>query len=451
MNSFDVFDTLLARRYFTSDPIWHHLANEFNLPNFVQQRKGADASGRSYEQIYDYLVATNAITDQQRNAIATRELELEIETSFPIQKNIDRVEDGDILISDMYLHGSAILQFVRSIGLTKQVTIYQSGGDKSTGDIWRRMQHFKPDTHLGDHTNSDVGQARANGINGELYAGTHFNAYEQDLFNDNLKNIATLAREVRLRSSSANNELFSDLSASLNLPLLFIGSELLYRKYQGRPIVFLGRDCQLLHKIYTEYFELSYYTPFSRKVAYDNPALALAYLVKHSAPGAVLVDISSTGGTWQKLDPIDIEVLIYSDQSYYTPIKPTLPETFSYITTNTEIGQTNLLLEVFNCGDHGHLNSLTQITDGMFHANFGTPELDKEIVNAIHRPIYNAVALSSIYKEAVREELSRLSTERLIEFLRYCTSSLCVRTDLYALLGNFVNQETTYLDQFTNE
>ena len=104
MNSFDVFDTLLARRYFTSDPIWHHLSAEFNLPDFVQQRKAADTGGRSYEQIYDYLVDTNAIAADQRNVIATRELELEIETSFPIQKNIDRVKDGDILISDMYLH-----------------------------------------------------------------------------------------------------------------------------------------------------------------------------------------------------------------------------------------------------------------------------------------------------------------------------------------------------------
>lgn len=450
MNSFDVFDTLLARRYFTSDPIWHHLSAEFNLPDFVQQRKAADTGGRSYEQIYDYLVDTNAIAADQRNVIATRELELEIETSFPIQKNIDRVKDGDILISDMYLHGSAILQFVRSIGLTKQVTIYQSGGDKSTGDIWRRMQHCKPGIHLGDHTNSDVAQALAHNINGELYLGTHFNDYEQDLFSNNLKNIATLAREARLRSGSATNEVFSDLSASLNLPFLFIASELLYRKYQARPIVFLGRDCQLLHKIYNEYFELSYYTPFSRKVAYTDPALALAYLHRHSAPNAVLVDISSTGGTWQKLDPIDVEVLIYSDQSYYTPTKPTLPATFSYLTTNTEIGQTNLLLEVFNCGDHGHLNRVEQFTDGMFHAEFGTPELDKDIVNAIHRPVYQVVALSSIYKQAIKNELAGLTHDQLIEFFRYCTSSLCVRTDLYALLGDFVNQETTYLDQFTN-
>lgn len=449
MNSFDVFDTLLARRYFTSDPVWHHLANEFNIPNFVQERKLADSGGRSYEQIYDSLVYNKVLTEEQRKIISYRELELEIETSFPIQKNIDRVQNGDLLISDMYLPGPAILQFVRSIGLTKQVTIYQSGGDKSTGLIWQRLQDHKPDTHLGDHPNSDFGQARAHGINAELYPGTHFNEYEQDLFTHGLKNIATLAREARLRSGRAVNEVFSDLSSSLNLPFLFIAAELLYRKHKNTPITFLGRDCQLLHKIYNEYYELSYYIPFSRKVAFDNTSTATFYLAKHRMNNTVLVDISSTGGTWQRMDPMDITVLIYSDQAYYTPEKPKLPVTFSYITTNSEIGQTNLLLEVFNCGDHGHLNKLTQLTSGAFKADFSDPELDSAIIDAIHTPISKAVMLSSIYKQAIRKELEELNNEQLLEFFKYCTSSLCARTDLYNLLTDFVEKETTYLSQFT--
>ena len=451
MNSFDVFDTLLARRYFTSDPIWHHLAKEFNIPDFVQNRKAADTGGRSYEEIYDVIVANGTIRADQRNEIARRELELEIETSFPIQKNIDRVQDGDILISDMYLHGSAILQFVRSIGLTRQVTIYQSNGDKSNGSIWKRIQHNKPNIHLGDHPNSDVGQALANNINGELFPGTHFNAYEADLFEHGLKNIATLAREARLRSGRAINEIFSDLSASLNLPFLFIAAELLYRKHAGRPILFLGRDCQLLHKIYTEYYELSYYIPFSRRAAYTDPATAIAYLRKHSPVNGVLVDISSTGGTWAQLEPIDVTVLIHSDTSYYTKEKPIPPDSFTSITSNSTIGETNLVLEIFNCGDHGHLNKVTQITDGMFQSHFGKPELNKDIVDAIHSPVYNAIKLSSIYKDAIRSELDDLTADQLVEFFKYCTSSLCARTDLYNLLDDFVNQETTYLDQFTNE
>ena len=449
MNSFDVFDTLLARRYFTSDPVWHHLAKEYNLPNFVQQRKSADTGGRSYDQIYDQLVATGAITAEQRNAIATRELELEIETSFPVQKNVDRVQDGDILISDMYLSGPAILQFVRSIGMDKQVTIYQSNGDKSNGTIWQQLNAVKPGFHLGDNLNSDVTQARNHGINGEHYAGTHFNQFEQDYFESGLLNLATLAREVRLRSGSAKYEDFSDLSASLNLPLMFVACEMLYRKYAGRPLVFLGRDCQLMHRIYNEYYELSYYLPFSRRVAYDNKDTAIAYLRKHSPTNAMLVDISSTGGTWQHLDPIDVTVVVYSDTSHYTPEKPTLPATFNYLTTNTELGQTNLVLEIFNSGSHGHLSSIEEIAPGMFQAKFGEPELNKDIVDSIHRPVVFAVELSSIYKTALREELSNLSQHDLFEVLAHCANALCARTDLYSQLGDFTAKEASYLQQFT--
>jgi hypothetical protein len=348
----------------------------------------------------------------------------------------------------MYLSAPAILQFVRAIGLTKQVTIHQSNGDKSTGHIWRQLQ-VKPNVHLGDNEHSDVNQARAHGINGKHYAGTHFNVYEQDLFDHNLKNIATLAREVRLRSTLIGNEVFSDLSASLNLPFLLIASELLYREIEDRPIVFLGRDCQLLHKIYTEYFDLSYYIPFSRKVAYDDPARAHAFLRKHSPSNAMLVDISSTGGTWQKLDPIDVTVLIYSDTSYYTPSQPVLPSTFDYITSNSEIGQTNLMLEVMNCGDHGHLHSIHEIAPNVYTASYGEPELPYAIVESIHRPIRTAQGLSGIYKTAIRQELASLSRDQLLDFFKYCTSSLCARTDLYPQLGSFVANETKYLEQFT--
>lgn len=450
MQTFDVFDTLLGRRYFSSDPIWHQLATEFNIPDFVRLRKAADANGRSFDQIYAYLITSGTLTDNQATLIANRELALEIDTSFPVQKNIDRVNHGDILISDMYLPAPAILQLVRSVGLSKQVTIYRSSGDKSTGSIWRRMQLCKPSLHLGDHPNSDFAQANNAAIPCELYTGTHFTSDESFMFSQGLPHVAILSREVRLRTNSGAAEIFSDTASSLNLPLLMIASELLHRKYGIRPIAFLGRDCQLLHMLFSEYYCTAYYVPFSRKVAYANRQSASAYLRSHAPVNAVFVDISSTGATWQHLSDIEMTALIYSDVSFYTANKPTLPPTFSYIASNSEIGPTNLMLEVFNCGDHGHLESVEEITDGMFKATFAVPELNTPVIDAIQAPIVTATALSGIYKDSIRTELAELSNTVLMQLFAYCTSNICSKTDMLAMLPAFVQKETSYLNQFTN-
>jgi predicted HAD superfamily hydrolase len=108
MNSFDVFDTLLARRYFNSDPIFRQLAHEFNVTDFVQHRKAADTGSRSLNGIYDQLVAQGLIDAELAILIKSREIELEVEHSIPVKVNLDRVSEGDLLISDMYLPGSAI-------------------------------------------------------------------------------------------------------------------------------------------------------------------------------------------------------------------------------------------------------------------------------------------------------------------------------------------------------
>jgi hypothetical protein len=395
------------------------------------------------------LVAQNVIDVSTRHEIQQREVNLEVEHSIPVRINLDRVSEGDLLISDMYLPGSAILQMVRSVGLEKQVSIYQSNGDKSTGDIWRRMQDCKPNLHLGDNTNSDYNQAKANGINAELYPGTHFNGYEQDLHDLGLRSIALLSREIRLATVTASNSVFTEIASSLNLPLLFVSIELLQRKHRDKQFIFLGRDGQLLHKIYNSYFGVAGYLPFSRKVAYDNPTTAYNYLKRHSTDNTVFVDISSTGGTWQNLSPVDITVLIYSDKAFYTPEKPVLPATFNYITTNSEIGQTDLLLEVFNCGDHGPLEQINELVPGMYTQTFGTPELSADIVEAVHAPAKYAHKLRSIYASAIRNDLLSLDEEQLKAFMHYCTANICARTELYQQLGSFVNNETQYLNQFT--
>jgi len=452
MNSFDVFDTLIARRYINSDSIFQTLQRELNAPGFLEARKRADSNGRNLYQIYDSLVEQGIVSPGDRNRIINREIELEMEACIPVQSNLDRVQDGDMLISDMYLPASAILALVRSAGLNCQVTLYQSGGDKSTGSVWRK---FKPNTlgmHLGDNQHSDYKMPITAGIHAEWFnPATDFNDLELTIFNAKYEKLAFLSREIRLRNNLTSNiKPFFDLANGANLPLLFMLSELIYRRYSGRNIVFLGRDCQLLHSLYESYYGLAYYLPFSRKVAYQHPETAIRYLQTHSPENAVYFDMSSTGGTWEYLNAgIDICVAIYSDIYFYTPTKPKLPAEFKYITSNSVIGATGFMLEVMNCGNHGPLSEINHFQDQLMQVKFGEPEILPDIVRGIHLPFQSAKNLKVIYRDSIRKELASLETERLIQNFGQLAVYISEKKSLLSKIPQFFEKENAYTTSFS--
>jgi predicted HAD superfamily hydrolase len=171
MNSFDVFDTLIARRTVTTRYVWQQLEKEFNIPAFASQRPIPDDGTKTFLEVYQALVSSGVISADLLQPLMDRELALEIEHSYPIQENMDRVNDGDMLISDMYLPASAILQMVRAAGLNRQVTIYQSNADKGKGIVWKELMSSPPALHLGDNQVTDFQQPQTYGIRSELYSG----------------------------------------------------------------------------------------------------------------------------------------------------------------------------------------------------------------------------------------------------------------------------------------
>ena len=449
MNSFDVFDTLIARRYVNNNIILSHIESEFNLSGFVTARNAADTGSRSLQEIYNALESNNVIDSSIVQEVMDREISLEIETAIPIKENIDRVNDGDLLISDMYLPAYAIREMVRYAGLKKKVTIYQSNGDKNSGKIWKALQNNKPELHLGDNLHSDVTSAKQYGINAEHYPGTQLNSIEQHIHNNGLSHLALLTREIRIRNGKVSS--FFNVANSLNLPWLFIVSEMIYRKHNDCNIVFLGRDCQLLQRIYSSYYNTSTYLPFSRKVAFNQPAESLKYLTLHSPSDSVLVDIISTGATWEHLSKFgsnNITAIIYSniDGNRYTVDKPILPTGFNFLTKNDEVLSTGLLLEVMNCAEHGHLSSINEIATNVFVSEFGEPELSTYIINEIHAPVQKAIDIKMYYQSAIREELKNISDETLKQLFIVLVQNICNQSVLNQHLGDFYAKENNYLN-----
>ena len=443
INSYDVFDTLIARRFVNNDAILSAMEHRINISNFAFNRKQSDDGTKSLYEIYRDLANKGIIPSDKIMEYYKLEVSLEKHQIFGIKENIDKVQDGDLLISDMYFSGADILELVRFAGCDKQITIYQSNSDKRTGVLWDKLKNTNLiNTHLGDNNVSDVENPKLRNIKAEHYPNAvQFTGVENYLYSKGMAMLGSLVREIRLKYNQQNIKLF-ELSNQLNLPWLLICCELLYRKHKDKNLVFLGRDCQLLYKVYNSFYENAYYVPFSRKIAYTQPNESVGYLKAHLPPDYVLVDISSTGATWEKICsiyPFEVEILIYSDMFKYTKEKPNLPKTFSYMFKNSVMGQTNEMVEILNCGDHGVIESIRE-HGGVYTATFGDNEMNAKDVKDIHAPIELAVEVSAEYRN-LKRELSDVSDAELKLLFQQMILRLCENVSQLNLNEYYLNQE----------
>jgi len=171
VKSWDCFDTLLGRTYHYPRSIFNIIGNITNNQYFHDSRVSAERNAlkKTLEDIYELLPGYS------------KELEIETEKqyTFPIKENFDAVEDGDIVVSDMYLSSEQILELLRYHGIDKDITVYSSYGGKASGKIWDSIkQKHNIDIHIGDNLYSDVTIPRLNGINAFYYHGSNLSYHE---------------------------------------------------------------------------------------------------------------------------------------------------------------------------------------------------------------------------------------------------------------------------------
>jgi hypothetical protein len=182
MKSWDCFDTLIGRYYFNPKSIFQIVAQKIGDQSFYEKRIRAEKKSKkkTYEDIYKIL----KVYDPKI------EIDTELEYSFPIKENFNKVNDGDIVVSDMYLSPSQIEQILRYHGLNKNIKIYSSYGGKRDGWIWKNIKsiHSNIEYHIGDNMEADVTVARKYGINGIYFPGrlmtdqeNFIKQYSQDL------------------------------------------------------------------------------------------------------------------------------------------------------------------------------------------------------------------------------------------------------------------------------
>ena len=169
------------------------------------------------------------------------------------------VNDGDILVSDMYLPKEVIIDILKMCGLNKQIELFLTPLGKAIGYIWPIInEKYKINYHLGDNMHSDINMAKNNGINGIHTSAYLFSSFE-NLIVDNNK-LLRFFRIFKLMNPYSENTIEHNLykiQAEYNIPLLCFGIKNILKilKHENKDtILFITRDCCLLQKIFETFY-----------------------------------------------------------------------------------------------------------------------------------------------------------------------------------------------------
>lgn len=241
MNSWDCFDTLIARRHYHPASVFEEVGRRLKMPEFPKLRRKAEKrSDGTYNDIYKNL--PNIDPNIERN--------LELEHCFPIVENINKVRDGDIIVSDIYFEPEFVEQLLRKNGLKKNVKFYVTSSGKRKGWIWNQVpEKYFIKNHYGDNYKSDVSIALNYGVRGKHYTGNLFTEIEEEISKQDFQ-LACWMRYTRLQCPYQEGDVKRQYwieQANYNLPILVLAT---YELPLNKKIAFTYRDCHNWQKVY---------------------------------------------------------------------------------------------------------------------------------------------------------------------------------------------------------
>ena len=317
VKSYDVFDTLIARRSYDPRAVLAELEIRAGVPGLAQARLAADrklgALGMPYtlRDMWQEVGRALHLSDHTVDQLYHREIRLEHEQVIPIVDNMSLVNDGDLLVSDTYLPPEEVMSLVRTAGLEKTVALITSNDGKFRGWIWPKLlDNLSIQEHFGDNVHSDGKTPSEAGIKAIIYTGTKRTSIEQFLVDQGWNSLANLIREIRLANpfspSRPRSAILWNLSCELNFPLLFFVSLQLgqFVKQQAfSDVLFVSRDCLLWQRLFQRLFpkQRSRYFFASRKCLLKPSDNYLNYFRSTWTPSSLIVDLFSTGASLAKL------------------------------------------------------------------------------------------------------------------------------------------------------
>ncbi|MGC9221519.1 MAG: hypothetical protein ACP5H2_09260 [Solirubrobacteraceae bacterium] len=387
VRSFDIFDTLIARRCIEPLRVFGIVEDRSGIADFAKLRRRAelDVAHQPYTltDIYARLSTLLAVDADGLLRLQALEIEVESEQVIPIAENLRQVRHGDLLVSDMYLPATVISELLSQAGFDKRTGLVVTSDGKASGRIWPILQQrWQIETHTGDNEHSDVNAPARLGITSRHTAVHAPNAVETYLLDAGLRDVAQLCRELRLVTWSDDPDLrmVQLVQAGANIPLLLIGSVLLVRHLQRHNlsrVLFSSRDCyqwvplfeivatQMGASCSTNYFYTSRIARISASKDY------LQYASSLMTADAVVVDVCGTGRSLTLLaDDLGLSEINAFMLHLMAPLRE--HELIGPARANLhtggvvgpgEPGFDNELLEMCNYADHGMIRDVAMVMD----------------------------------------------------------------------------------------
>ena len=312
VQTFDLFDTLVARYCVDPLAIFHSVEAKARADGFARLRQSLEAdlwrSGNyTLDDVYMKLAEATGWPDRLIERLKMLELAEEWDNLFPIQEMVARVRHDDLIISDMYLPHSFLRKIVEEKCGLPGLTIHLSNHGKHHGTIWPTiLATHRILRHHGDNHHSDVAQAHKAGIDAEYVTISGWSTGETILCSVGLAEFAKAVRKARLTSFSFDRTARQAQLAQFdsNIPLLIVASMLLIRRanaLQADTLLMCGRDSNMWVHLLRWMLGLSprnlavHYLPSSRDLFLaESPAYA-AYFSRLRGQRTIIADVSGTG------------------------------------------------------------------------------------------------------------------------------------------------------------
>lgn len=382
MRSFDVFDTLIARKCVEPEAIFALVENDLGMAGFARMRIEAERrlQGREYQidDIYAQLRQARDLPADTLSFAQERELLHELDQVIPIARHLAQVGDGDVLVTDTYLPTPFIGQLLERAGLRRVVSIVRSADGKATGRIWQALQEsVGVGRHLGDNPHSDGEMARRHGIRSTISGTSRPTPLEEHLSRSGYRGIALLARILRL--GIADNDpvalALKEVQANINIPLLILASMDLRHRIANSPrppdrLLFSSRDCLNWQRIFQAMpvpedraggYDCRYFLT-SRIARVSGTPAYVDYFRSLATERSLVIDLCGTGLTLAKLyatagiAPATHLLYMIGEgsvrDSYGAGFAAGLASDASALVHATD-GVGNLALELMNAASHG--------------------------------------------------------------------------------------------------
>jgi hypothetical protein len=407
--SFDLFDTLVARRCVEPHDIFRIVEQRAKYAGFAEARIVAEAeiSGSPYvlRDIYQRLIAGHGMTFDAAERLMELELATEEEQLFPIAETCSSFGADDVVVSDMYLPEEFLRRIINEKCNLSPRRLFLSSHGKRTGAVWSAIRNEMHLTrHTGDNEVTDVASAVASGVSAHLSTIAKRTPVEIELSSAGYEWLANLVREARLSTWNSDTELreVQLCQIELNFPMILLATlHLLHlaRENGWRNILFSGRDCYLWDQLYQALWPRFSGAPtgsyfYTSRMARLRPSKSyLEYLAEMSDNRpTVIVDICGTGWSLDRLLqhaptlPIDGFLIHHIDtaewREEYESFAPVARKAnLSSLIRRSVKSDEAEVLEELNRAPHSHVEDVVK-SDGQFEPKLSS-DTDDDFSNSV--------------------------------------------------------------------